>query len=167
MIYLSKKSMSKEMYEFLVSIKDDVSYDLEKGIIKTPKGTNGTLCSSTGYLRFRKNNRLLQVHQFLAVLYFGEKCIGMQVNHIDGNKLNNKRSNLEVVSQKDNLKHQFDYGLNAKGSDIGTSKLKESEVLEIRKLKKDGLSMYRIAKMYNVGETCIANIIHRKTWTHI
>ena len=33
------------------------------------------------------------------------------VNHIDGNKLNNHVSNLEWLSQKQNVKHSFETGL--------------------------------------------------------
>ena len=108
---MSNKGMSKEMYDFIISIKDDVKYDLDKGIVITPKGTNGTVCSTTGYLKFKKNKKTLQVHQFLAVLYFRESCVGMQVNHINGNKLDNRKSNLEVISQIDNIKHQWKTGL--------------------------------------------------------
>ena len=159
--------MSKEMYDFIISIKDDIKYDLEKGIVITPRGTNGTVCSSTGYLRFKKNNRILQVHQFLAVMYFGEKCIGLQVNHIDGNKMNNKKDNLEVITQKENLKHQFDFGMMAKGSANGKAKLSEFEVLEIRNMRKNGTTISEIAKEYNVSRKCISEAVKRKTWKHI
>lgn len=108
---MSNVGMSKDMYDFIISVKDKVSYDLDKGIVITPRGTNGTVCSTTGYLRFKTNKKLLQVHQFLAVIYFGEECIGLQVNHIDGNKMNNTMSNLEVVTQLENLKHARDNGL--------------------------------------------------------
>lgn len=106
--------MSKEMYDFIVKNEHRLEYDLENGIVITPKGTNGTICSSTGYLRVKVNKKTLQVHQILAVKYFGEKCIGMQINHKDGNKLNNKIDNLEAITMLENLKHQNDFGLRGK-----------------------------------------------------
>jgi len=99
------------MYNFIMENKHKVKINEKKGIITTPRGTNGTICTSTGYLRAKVNKRILQAHQILAVAYFGEACIGLQVNHKDGNKLNNKRENLEVVTQEQNLLHQKEYGL--------------------------------------------------------
>lgn len=118
------------MYNFIVDNEDKLKYDLENGIIITAKGTNGTLCSSTGYLRVKVNKKTLQVHQILAVKYYGEKCIGMQVNHKDGNKLNNKKENLEVITQLENLKHQKNFGLRGKPNPQNN--------ISVDKLDKDG-----------------------------
>lgn len=106
-----KNGMSIEMYNFIKENLHKLDYDLENGIVITPKGTNGSLCSSTGYLRVRVGKKVLQVHQILSVIYFGEECIGMQINHKDGNKLNNKINNLEAITQLDNLKHAKDNDL--------------------------------------------------------
>jgi len=113
---MSNAGMSIDMYNFISSNLENINYDIIEGIITTPKGTNGTICSSTGYLRVKVKKKLLQVHQVLGVIYFGSKCIGMQINHIDGNKLNNKISNLEAITQAENLKHQKENGLLGKKS---------------------------------------------------
>lgn len=105
------KGMSKEMYDFILNNKDRLEYNLEEGTIKTPMGTKGTVCTSTGYLRVKVNKKTLQVHQILSVIYYGESNIGMTVNHKDGNKLNNKKSNLELLSLEDNIKEGFKTGL--------------------------------------------------------
>lgn len=163
--------MSKEMYDFIVSNKDKVNYDLKKGIVITKKGTNGTICSTTGYLKFKLNKRLITVHQFLSVIYFGEKCIGLQVNHIDSDKTNNKKENLEVVTQLENLKHQWDNGdkvmPDVKGSKHGNSKLKESDVLDIRKMYEQGKKIFEISRNYEVSQGCISDIVNKRTWKHI
>lgn len=48
----------------------------------------------------RKNNR---IHKLVAMAFLGESK--MHVNHIDGNKLNNKVDNLELVSHRENNCH--------------------------------------------------------------
>lgn len=105
------KGMSEDMYNFILENMYKVEVDLENGLIKTAKNTNGTICSSTGYLKVKINKKTLQVHQLLAVAYFGEKCIGYQINHIDGNKLNNKKENLEIVTRQENIRHQIENNL--------------------------------------------------------
>lgn len=121
---MSKRNvMSLEMYNFIKDNQNKLQYDLENGLIITPKGTNGTICSSTGYLRVKVNKKTLQVHQILAVKYFGEKCVGMQINHKDGNKLNNKINNLEISTQLENLKHQKDFGLLGKPNPTNKKKI--------------------------------------------
>ena len=103
--------MSRTMYEHLVKYKDSVKINVEEGTITTTRGTHGNVCSSTGYLRAKLGGKSIQVHQLLAVVYYGELCVGNQVNHKDGNKRNNRKENLEIVTQADNIKHQWDSGL--------------------------------------------------------
>lgn len=47
------------------------------------------------------------LHRLVAEHYLGE-CTNSDVNHIDGNKLNNHVSNLEIVTHKQNMQHAFD-----------------------------------------------------------
>ena len=39
---------------------------------------------------------------------------GKVINHIDGNKMNNRLDNLEFITQGENLKHAYDHGLREK-----------------------------------------------------
>lgn len=115
-------------------------------------------------LRIDGTKKHYSLHR-LVVKYFvsGEKEY-FEVNHIDGNKLNNRFDNLEWISHKENMKHAHDSGLNNKFT--RNSKLTETQVLEIfnsRSLK----GAVQLAKEYNVNVTTIRDIINRKSWTHI
>lgn len=127
---MSNKGMSFKMYEFIKTNQNKLKYDLENGLVITPKGGNGSLCNSTGYLKVRMGKKVLQVHQVLAVIYFGEQCIGKQINHEDGNKLNNKKTNLTPCTQSENIKHQYE---NELYGDRSTSKK-----IKVDKLDMDG-----------------------------
>lgn len=163
--------MSKDIYDFISENIHRLKYDLEKGLVITPRNTNGTICKSTGYLRVKVNKKTLQVHQILAVIYFGEECIGLQVNHKDGNKLNNLKSNLEVLTQLENLKHAWDTGLNEEskenyktGEKHHNSKLKEEDVRYIRNSNKSSKELSEILK------TSVRNINYirsGKGWSHV
>lgn len=57
-----------------------------------------------------------------------------------------------------------------KGSEHLNSKLKESEVVNIRnsfKVDPSVSSRKKLAKKYKVSLSCINNICYRQTWTHI
>lgn len=168
---ISNIGMSKDMYQFILENKEMIKKDLNKGVILTPKGTNGTVCSYTGYLRVKVNKKVLQVHQVLAVEYFGEKCIGMTVNHIDGDKLNNKKENLEMISRSDNVKHQWESGLAFnRGKEM--RKLSEDDVRYIRDshvpFKRTGENtLSALAEKFGVSKSTIKKIVNRVTYKDI
>ena len=51
------------------------------------------------------------VHRLVAEAFHEGNHDGLQVNHIDGNKLNNHKDNLEWVSCSENIQHAYDTGL--------------------------------------------------------
>jgi hypothetical protein len=92
-----------------------------------------------------------------------------QVNHIDGNKDNNRASNLEWVTDKENKHHANNTGLmKNKGEDNQYSKLTEEDVLEIRSAYKLGcFTQKEIGNAYNVKQAIVSKILNRKLWKHI
>lgn len=80
-----------------------------------------TFTESEGYLQFNTNNKPYKVHRLVCYAFHpidGKNCLDdykdLQVNHIDGNKLNNNADNLEWVNQSGNMQHAYDNGLNKK-----------------------------------------------------
>ncbi len=53
------------------------------------------------------------------------------------------------------------------GSKNGRSKLTEENVIELRKLREEGLSYGQLSIKYNVSKATIGDIIKRKKWKHI
>jgi hypothetical protein len=68
-----------------------------------------------GYLRieiFTKGNRKsYPLHKLVSLAFIENGHNKPEVNHIDGNKLNNNVSNLEWVTRKENMQHAWDTGL--------------------------------------------------------
>lgn len=102
--------MGEEMYFKICEIIDSLDINIKDGIITTKKGGHGTV-DKNGYLVFKLNRTKFQLHQVLAVIHFGEDCIGMTVNHINGIKTDNSMDNLELMTLSDNAKHEHLIGL--------------------------------------------------------
>ena len=72
-----------------------------------------------GYVRFNalknKKSKTLRIHR-LVMEVFNPINSFMQVNHIDGNKLNNRLNNLEWCTDSDNKKHAYKTGLMTPGN---------------------------------------------------
>lgn len=60
------------------------------------------------------------------------------------------------------------FAVQRKGEDVGTSKLSEAQVKQIRQLYAQGdYSQRRLASRFTVTQANIYNIVNRHTWTHI
>ena len=76
------------------------------------------------------------VHRLVAKAFIPNHENKEQVNHINGNKFDNRVENLEWCTRSENQLHSTRIGLRtAKGVKNSQSKLKEHEVIEIYKSK--------------------------------
>lgn len=109
-----------------------------------------------------------RVHVLVADAFVGPKPSGMQVNHKDGDKTNNRAANLEYCTPSQNVRHAHALGLvnSARGEKQHLAKLKEADVLKIRELLALGLTQSEIGRAYGVCAKSIAQIKNGKTWAH-
>lgn len=111
------------------------------------------------------------VHRLTALSFIPNPNNLPQVNHKDGNKLNNCIDNLEWCTCSENLKHAFSLGLskaNNEGAKNPKAKLTENDVLEIKALiKSKFIPQNKIAKMYNIDATVISGIKKGTKWKNI
>lgn len=105
------------------------------------------------------------VHRLVAKAFIPNHENKEQVNHINGNKFDNRVENLEWCTRSENQLHSTRIGLRtAKGVKNSQSKLKEHEVIEIYKSKE---SNKYLSEKYKISIPSISGIRNNKDWTHI
>lgn len=106
------------------------------------------------------------IHRIVSIVFIGPNPPDKtQVNHKDGDKLNNSVENLEYCTCAENIQHAYDTGLN--DSSIRRKKRMPAELYdEIRDLYMSGGWTYeKLAVKYNVSATNIGYILHRSKRT--
>ena len=107
------------------------------------------------------------VHRLVATAFVPHRR-GSVVNHIDGDKLNNRSSNLEWCTPSENESHAAMIGLKAHGSRHGNSRLTESQVVAIRERRsKYGEPSTSLAREFGITVTQVNRILARNQWQRV
>lgn len=137
---------------------------LKKGKILSPS------INRCGYLvqPLSRNNKLVSftVHKLVAITFLEKPKYKCEINHKDGNKLNNNVDNLEWVTRSDNLRHAVKNNMITYHNGIKhkNSVFNENELKSIRALLSVGSSPLKIAKSYNVHFSTIYRIKNNQTY---
>jgi hypothetical protein len=109
------------------------------------------------------------VHALVAAAFIGPRPRGLQLDHIDGVKTNNRPSNLQYVTCQENIRRAMKLGLRAKfkGESHGMAKLTNADVRAIRKAHRAGETQTALGPQYGVTQANISEIVNRKTWSHV
>lgn len=152
---ISNKGNFKAL-EKVVKYKDGRVFFYKEKIIKTHINKK-----RHGYVYCYAKGKSFRVHVLVARYFINEKPSPIhQVNHIDGNKLNNCASNLEWVTPKKNMKHANDTGLIDYKS-MNTKLTKETVVLIYKDAVQGRMSQEAIAKKYGTVQSHVSAIKRR------
>jgi len=106
------------------------------------------------------------IHKLVANTFLpipAEDGTRWQVNHKDGNKQNNYLSNLEIISDKENMAHAAKTGLLK--NRVNTQILSYEDAEQIRKLYSTGsIGQFSLAFLYGCSQPHICNILKYRTW---
>lgn len=164
---MSKKSQDKWVSipntQYLISESGHV-YSITSKLILKPQVNPCGYQQLTLYLNGVKTN--CRVHRLVCRYFLGDSE-DLQVNHKDGNKLNNHVSNLEWVTSKENHEHAIRTGLMPLGSDRPGAKLTEVDVEFIKQLMLAGADDQEISEKTGTVTATISKIRHGKRWNHV
>jgi len=140
-------------------------------LLKEVKDFPGYFVSSAGFVKGKRVSRLkgkitwdgyeevvlvhaqrrrsVRTHILVAEHFLDKPIDKPQVNHKDGNKLNNSVDNLEYTDNSGNIRHAFVNGLiRTKGRVI--SMLSEEELAEMFRMKQEGMNNPQIVKHFDL-----------------
>lgn len=134
--------------------------------------TKGTALKGTS---ITKMNRYVKVHvdkfrplhRLVAIAFLPNPDNLPQVNHIDGNRLNNAASNLEWCSASSNVKHAYATQLKTNVGEINPfSKLTVQDVRNIRASSGTARQIRDRLKLH-VGIDAVKSVRSGKNWKHV
>lgn len=97
------------------------------------------------------------IHRLVCETFNG--ISNLTVSHKDGNKLNNKLSNLKYETHKENIRRKLLHGTDDRGYKNSRAKINKKQLKEIRRLLNlRELTHEQIAKKFNVNRTFITKI---------
>jgi HNH endonuclease/NUMOD4 motif len=128
------------------------------------------LAHSQGYWSVCLSNQKRHlVHSLVMEAFVGPRKKGMDINHKNGDKKDNRLENLEYCSRSQNMAHAVRTGLmppppNKRGASQHLARLNEADVRGIRQWHKEGGGVAQMARFFDVGESTVRNIIKRNSW---
>ncbi|EPH67001.1 HNH endonuclease domain protein [Enterococcus faecium 13.SD.W.09] len=148
------KDNGETNFNYQVSDKGNVKSLINDGLLLK------TRVNSWGYeivnLKLKDVTKTKQIHRLVAESFLGWREPKWQVNHIDGNKLNNELSNLEWLTAKQNRQHAVNNGLIASGK-----RLTEREKNAIMHLVHvESMTYQSVASAFNISRRTVARIIN-------
>ena len=130
-----------------------------------------SIIKDKGYCRVSLNNGngkiSKRVHRLVAEAFIPNPENKPEVNHKDGNKLNNCVSDLQWCTNKENIEHSIRTGLkkHCNGCSNSSSKFTEEDIIFIRKNYKKRDPMYSgvaLARRYSCSPQTIYDIVTKK-----
>lgn len=118
-----------------------------------------------GYLRVWIGRKQYFVHRLVAEAHVPNPDNKPQVNHINGDRNDNRACNLEWVTNQENRDHAVKTGLHTSGGDCSWAKLTWENVNYIR--EHGEIPATELAKTFGVSAPTIRDARNYRTWVPV
>lgn len=148
-------------------------------LVKNPRG-NGQLQpvkgvvlkqgNNLGYRQVRLCGRTMLVHRLVLAAFVANTREGIQVNHKNGNRADNRIENLEWVTPRENVLYSFRVlkRVPLRGDKVGGAKFTDEKVRHIRRAyAAGGITQEQLAAQFGVMRRTIGKIVNRERWKHV
>lgn len=132
--------------------------------LKQTKTTQGYLTVTVSEI-----GKLYRVHRLICeTFHLDSPYYGLDVNHKNGIKEDNRKVNVEWCTRSYNIKHAIDNGLNPSRGETHPQALRtEKEVREIFELMQEGWRNKDIADKFNIPKDSVSDLRTKDKWSHI
>lgn len=111
----------------------------------------------------RQPSLVILAHRAVFAKYVGKLDSSMVVNHINGQKNDNRPENLELISVKANLHHAIDV---LKHNPMQNARLNFEIADEIRELRKQGWTYKQLVDKFKISKGHVSEIVNNKIWVN-
>lgn len=163
----------RRIHDFLPEIKDYYTindlgeiFSDNSGLMKS-RNKGDTTYKIVNLSKIDGSKQTFRVHRLVLMAFKpNENMNSLEVNHLDGDKSNNRLENLEWCTKSENQKHAFKTGLNegSRGEKSNFAKLSKEDIKAIFGLRKLGKTQREIAENFNCTRSNISYILNKKTW---
>ena len=142
----------------------------DAGVVVGPQGKPLKLQNKDGYLRFCAGYGVsVRVHRAVAELFVPNPEHLPEVNHVNGDKTDNRAVNLEWSTRKGNMTHAFSSGLATveHGEESPRAILSQEDVDYIRRVcvpRHPEFSQTALGRKFGVSNSTIHCVVHGKNW---
>jgi hypothetical protein len=128
--------------------------------------------STSGYksltVYYRRDGILFKLRRYLHAMvceaFHGPCPPGMQCRHLNGDRMDNRPGNLAWGTRMENAADRERHGHTPKGSLVGSSKLTEDVVLEMRRLSAQGMSFCELSRKFGISRPTATKAVKGFTW---
>ncbi len=122
-----------------------------------------------GYGQIKAGGKTVSAHRFSYQTFVGNIPRGLFVCHTCDNPSCVNPKHLFLGTPADNMDDRDKKGrhVSSRGIKNGSAKLSDEKVLEIRGMRKQGMSYSAIAKLFGCSFSAIAFVSSGETWKHV
>lgn len=125
-----------------------------------------------GYHRVALDGRSKTIHSLVAIAFVGPRPPGLDINHLNGIKTDNRPENLEYCTRLQNVIHSIRCLGNPppvirRGRQQQNAKLTEEKVRQIRTEAATGVTIASLSRKYGVCHSRTTDVIRRRAWSHV
>lgn len=164
--------LNKERREFQITLETVTPYYVIKFLRSFQKAERGCWIwvgakDNNGYGRFTVKRKNILAHRLSYLLYYQTLPSDLFVLHSCDNPSCISPFHLSLGTQLENMQQAKQRNRMALGAKCASTKLLESEVMEIKSLLREKVSQAEIAKRFNVTPSTISLINSGKNWAYI